>query len=335
MKRKKLLVWILLCAMLVTDIPARAAVDGGVLAAADLSESAAPGEERAGAQETARNEEDDIYYISTADELKDLIESGSQGGGYYYELTNDIDLSGYDWTPVQLNGTLNGNGRTIKNVTITDTVVSQGEGYVIRNAGLFWHGGGSAGGYVTNLNLENIQIDLDLDDTIQCGGLRIAPVFEPVDSDVTTVSNCKITGSIEVNTQSTEYPVYVDILSNASNCQAKMNVEVTADAFSYHSIEVTVIRDSANCYYEGDTDIHTTGERGTGIYEYEGYLNAKAIWDSTGSSYDGDIRITGKNMANLRVWGAMGTFCSMEGDILVDTEQVSDVYLSLRRHMFS
>ena len=326
MKRKKLLVWILLCAMLVTDIPAWAAVDGGVLAAADLSESVESGEERAGAQETARNEDDDICYISTAEELKELIESGSQNGGNYYELTNDIDLSGYDWTPVQLNGTLNGNGHTIKNVTITDTVVSQGEGYVIRNAGLFWHGGGSAGGYVTNLNLENIQIDLNLDDTIQCDVLRIAPVFEPVDSDVTTVSNCKITGSIEVNAQSTEYPVYVDILSNASNCQAKMNVEVTADAFSYHSIEVTVIRDSANCYYEGDTDIHTTGERGTGIYEYEGYLNAKAIWDSTGSSYDGDIRITGKNMANLRVWGAMGTFCSMEGDILVDTEQVSDVY---------
>ena len=75
-----------------------------------------------------------------------------------------------------------------------------------------------------------------------------------------------------------------------------MSVEVTADAFSYHSIEVTVIRDSANCYYEGDTDIHTTGEQGTGISEYDGDLNTKAIWDSTGSSYDGDIRITGKNL---------------------------------------
>ena len=93
--KKKLLVWILLCAMLVTDIPARAAVDGGVSAAADLSESAMAGEERAGK----------VFYISTAKELIDILQAYNFTGTNpyyrpeyaYFELVNDIDLSGYVW----------------------------------------------------------------------------------------------------------------------------------------------------------------------------------------------------------------------------------------------
>ncbi|MDD6827052.1 MAG: hypothetical protein PUE12_13270 [Oscillospiraceae bacterium] len=41
---------------------------------------------------------------------------------YYIELTSDIDLEGYDWKPIisLSNKTINGNGHTIRNMTITD-----------------------------------------------------------------------------------------------------------------------------------------------------------------------------------------------------------------------
>ena len=54
-----------------TDIPARAAVENN----------------------------NDVYYISTAEELVKILEGQREGKGYF-ELTEDIDLSGYDWEPI-------------------------------------------------------------------------------------------------------------------------------------------------------------------------------------------------------------------------------------------
>lgn len=84
--------------------------------------------------------------IHTAEEL-DGIRSNPIGS---YKLMNDIDLSGNSWSPIgssaAFNGTLDGNGYAIQNLTIN----LPNQNYV----GLF----GRNGGTIINLTLENVNV---------------------------------------------------------------------------------------------------------------------------------------------------------------------------------
>jgi hypothetical protein len=73
-------------------------------------------------------------------------------GADYYILANDIDLAGIEWTPLGnentgFSGYLDGNGKTISNLTITQSQP---------HLGLFAHNTGT----VKNLKLENVHIDV-------------------------------------------------------------------------------------------------------------------------------------------------------------------------------
>ena len=83
------------------------------------------------------------YKISTAADLKALAEavnSGAECKGIYFQLTKDIDLSGYSpWTPIgsfdnQFTGIFDGNGCKITGLTINDANKN--------NQGLFGYVGG-------------------------------------------------------------------------------------------------------------------------------------------------------------------------------------------------
>ena len=68
--------------------------------------------------------------ISTPEELQAMTSGGS------YVLTQDIDLSGFDWTPINLSGysnkslILDGNGHTIRGLVMTDSSFNGLFGYV-------------------------------------------------------------------------------------------------------------------------------------------------------------------------------------------------------------
>ena len=90
---------------------------------------------------------DEIIYISTPDDLKNMSSK------YYYELKNDIDLSGLEWKGSKFHGVFNGNGYSIKNMSFVGSVNNTNA-----HLGLF-----SAGrGIIQNLNLENATIIADL-----------------------------------------------------------------------------------------------------------------------------------------------------------------------------
>ncbi|MCL1842954.1 MAG: hypothetical protein FWF79_04010, partial [Defluviitaleaceae bacterium] len=85
--------------------------------------------------------------ISTVDELAAI--RNNLGGRF--RLAADIDLSGIDWQPIgtaarPFTGTLDGNGYTIRNITVNEPTMD--------NAGFF----GVNGGLITNLTLENVNI---------------------------------------------------------------------------------------------------------------------------------------------------------------------------------
>ena len=214
---KKLLVWILLCALLVTDIPARAAVDGGVSdTAADAAGTAAQDAVSMDAQNAAGNN-NEVYYISTAEELVEILKA--TGGKGYFELTEDIDLSGYDWEPLFLAGTFNGNGYALRNVTITGA--AKGSSYV----GLFYNWGLTPGaeGYVTNLTLTNIKIDVNVLEGEQYETAYVGPFA----GNVGSINNCTVSGSITVAAGENVPVSRIEMtgLKNASNCQVNLDMD--------------------------------------------------------------------------------------------------------------
>ncbi len=117
------------------------------------------------------------YQISTVAELlyfADQINSGDETGKYY-KLTADIDMTGESWTPVgtkdrPFKGTFDGNGRIIKNVTVTATVpMSLGNNYI--TSGFF---GVIGGAKISKLGLENVTLALDADDLTGADGMYAA-----------------------------------------------------------------------------------------------------------------------------------------------------------------
>lgn len=61
----------------------------------------------------------EVKYISNADDLKNM------DNGFYYELTNDIDLSNMEWHGNSFEGVFDGKGYSIKNMTYVGTVTNQ------------------------------------------------------------------------------------------------------------------------------------------------------------------------------------------------------------------
>lgn len=96
------------------------------------------------------------YQISTAGELANLakmVNGGETDENTYFELTADINLGGKEWTPIgtkdnRFLGKFNGNGNTIKNLTI-----SGGD-----NLGLFAY----SSGVIKSVYLDNVNITTSL-----------------------------------------------------------------------------------------------------------------------------------------------------------------------------
>lgn len=83
----------------------------------------------------------DEYSIKTAEDLRKLV-----GSSATYQLKNDIDLGGEEWTPIEgFTGTLIGNGFTIENFKINS---------MQNNVGLF----STIEGFVSNLTIKNATI---------------------------------------------------------------------------------------------------------------------------------------------------------------------------------
>ena len=104
-----------------------------------------------------------VIGISNAQELEwlaDIVNRGNGMSGKTFVLLNDIDMSGIDdWTPIGdyylFRGTLDGQGHTIRNLTITS--VNPSRTNATPGYGLF----GYMNGTVKNLNLDNFYFDND------------------------------------------------------------------------------------------------------------------------------------------------------------------------------
>ena len=64
------------------------------------------------------------FLVDNEDPTLDRADNCGLGAyhGYYFELTDDIDMSGVEWTPFNFNGVLDGAGHTISNMQMNQNM---------------------------------------------------------------------------------------------------------------------------------------------------------------------------------------------------------------------
>ena len=142
---------------------------------------------------------DDPYQISTKEDLVALsvfVNEESDGSLLYYIMTADIDMSGIEFEPINnykyplddYNVNFDGNNHKITNLTI-----AKGNNY----CGLF---GKVNGNHLTiqNLTIENINIDVETDESQAYVGGVVAYYGNPTQTGSSTISNCNVTGLINM-----------------------------------------------------------------------------------------------------------------------------------------
>ena len=143
--------------------------------------------------------EEDPYLISTPEQLAYLASQANAGKirGYYFKLTNDIDLGWMEWDPIGLGyssdgreseysvflGHFDGDGHTISNFSI---------GHVKYDYYQYFALFGFVKGSVKNLNVENFDINIYKYEYVYVGGL-VANAYE------SEFVNCHTAGNIYVS----------------------------------------------------------------------------------------------------------------------------------------
>ena len=146
--------------------------------------------------------------IKTADELQAMQDNLSGK----YILMNDIDLSGYDWTPIgdsinYFTGEFNGNGFAIKNFTLDKA---------INYKGLFAYAKSAS---FTNIAIENVKITADNTNATGTNVGALAGFAEDCN-----ISNCYSSGSIYAKASAGGLIGSVYMSGNITNCYSTCDV---------------------------------------------------------------------------------------------------------------
>ncbi len=251
----------------------------------------------------------DVVEISSAEEL--LAIDGTVGGTYI--LTDDIDMSGASRKPLDVSDTIiDGDGHAVKNLTITG---SFGGGTV----GLI--GGEGSDNFVTNLDLENVKIDITANVS---GSMTVSPIGNA------RAENCSVSGTVKAGGNvSPPEGGHADLsvfgLDDAEDCMAELDITVSARADEDNAgIETVGINNGTNCYFEGG--INSSGSA-CGISDsadcyFEGDVKSKGsaygINSSTDCYFEGDIKSSGSACGIDN-----GTDCYFEGNILDEAEETN------------
>ena len=223
---------------------------------------------------------DDPYQIANGSQLAyfakrvNAEEYGEKYADTYFELTEDIDLGGKEWTPVGetvadlimggheyfvFSGNFDGNGYTIKNLTIgTETSPYSGdvcglfgatsgtiEDVVLENVSINYVGGNHSSGY--GFRMGGALVGYSMGDIVNCTvigldmkagsdgsyvALNSIGGLVGIQDGGTTVSHSRVSGKIEESTKKGNVGGFVGTLakgSSAKYCGADVSVEVTGN----------------------------------------------------------------------------------------------------------
>ena len=268
--KKKILSLLVTMGLAASLVPVSVFADGTEVWDGSIAESFAGG----------KGTKDDPYQIATGSQLAyfakrvNAEEYGEKYADTYFELTEDIDLGGKEWTPIGytvadlimggheyfvFSGNFDGNGYTIKNLTIgTETSPYSGdvcglfgatsgtiEDVVLENVSINYVGGNHSSGY--GFRMGGALVGYSMGDIVNCTviGLdmkagsdgsyvalnSIGGLVGIQDGD-TTVSHSRVSGKIEESTKQGNVGGFVGTLakgSSAKYCGADVSVEVTGN----------------------------------------------------------------------------------------------------------
>ena len=355
--KKKILSLLVTMGLAASLVPVSVFADGTEVWDGSVAESFAGG----------KGTKDDPYQIATGSQLAyfakkvNAEEYGEKYADTYFELTEDIDLGGKEWTPVGetvadlimggheyfvFSGNFDGNGYTIKNLTIgTETSPYSGdvcglfgatsgtiEDVVLENVSINYVGGNHSSGY--GFRMGGALVGYSMGDIVNCTviGLdmkagsdgsyvalnSIGGLVGIQDGD-TTVSHSRVSGKIEESTKKGNVGGFVGTLvkgSSAKYCGADVSVEVTGNG---RGIAVGGFVGIGN----GTTADETLIE------------NCYATGNITGAEYAGGFvgNISGLNISNCYAKGDVSN--SFVGASFMGTDAASNNYYGTVKNCYA
>ena len=231
------------------------------------------------------------YTVTTAEGLKNIAELVNEEwkSDINITLTDDIDLTGIDWTPIgidynhQYTGIFNGNGHTITGLAVTGSD---------QYAGLFGHIG--SGGTVKNVTLKDVKIESN-----HSSG-NVGGVAGWSDG---TLENCSVSGSVSGNGSSSDVGGVVgcQIGGSITGCSSSATVKGTQRAGGVAGATNSGAILTA-CYATGSVTLvsNGTGYAGGVVGNNNGTstLQACYAWGSVTGSGSGTIYVGGVTGTN-------------------------------------
>ena len=235
-------------------------------------------------------EGDGSYTVTSAEGLKNIAELVNEEWKLDINiiLTNNIDLTGIDWTPIgidynhQYTGTFDGGGHTITGLTVTGSN---------EYAGLFGRIG--SGGTVKNVVLEGVQITSD-NSSGYAGGVA-------GNSFGGTIENCSVSGSVS-GSFSVGGVVGSQWGGSITGCNSSATVKGVIFAGGIAG-ETNSGASLTGCYATGDVTVENDGTNNShagGVVGYNGGGTLTAACYATGS-------VTGSGSGTIYVGGVTGS----------------------------
>ncbi|RGF62927.1 hypothetical protein DWZ62_08935 [Ruminococcus sp. AF34-12] len=355
--KKKILSLLVTMGLAASLVPVSVFADGTEVWDGSVAESFAGG----------KGTKDDPYQIANGSQLAyfakrvNAEEYGEKYADTYFELTEDIDLGGKEWTPVGetvadlimggheyfvFSGNFDGNGYTIKNLTIgTETSPYSGdvcglfgatsgtiEDVVLENVSINYVGGNHSSGY--GFRMGGALVGYSMGDIVNCTvigldmkagsdgsyvALNSIGGLVGVQDGGTTVSHSRVSGKIEESTKKGNVGGFVGTLakgSSAKYCGADVSVEVTGNG-----------RGIAVGGFVGIGNGVTTDET---LIE-----NCYATGNITGAEYAGGFvgNISGLNISNCYAKGDVSN--SFVGASFMGTDAASNNYYGTVKNCYA
>jgi len=212
----------------------------------------------------------EIIDVSTPDQLQNM-ESGK-----IYRLTQDLDMTGFDWQPYEFYGVLDGNGYAIKNLTIqkygiVSLPAGNNESLQLLSYGMF----SNFSGLLYRVVMENAEININISETtsdelyISCGlvsGLGSGIHNTDESMWISSLVNCKIEGNINVMCLAEGEGICggligVGLLVDVKNCEYVGKISINSlMEFSVSSLYFSTLERPGADSFSSYADITVNGE---------------------------------------------------------------------------
>ncbi|MEE0600088.1 MAG: GLUG motif-containing protein [Ruminococcus sp.] len=355
--KKKILSLLVTMGLAASLVPVSVFADGTEVWDGSVAESFAGG----------KGTKDDPYQIATGSQLAYLgesMKSGAYGEKFqdtYFELTEDIDLGGKEWTPIGytvadlimgrheyfvFSGNFDGKGYTIKNLTIgTETSPYSGD-----VCGLF----GATSGTIEDVVLENVSINYVGGNHSSGYGFRMGGAL--VGYSMGDIVNCTVTG-LDMKAGSDGSYVTLNSIgglvgiqdgdTTVSHSRVSGKIEESTKKGNVGGFVGTLAKGSSAKYCGADVSVEVTGNgRGIAVGGFVGIGNGVTIDETliencyatgniTGAEYAGGFvgNISGLNISNCYAKGDVSN-CFV-GASFLGTDAASNNYYGTVKNCYA